>query len=749
MKKITTKLFFAAVVLALAALSGCSSSLLERPREAPALDIPRGFGALRVSLTRGAARTVMPEADMENLYLEYSFARDGAATEEKTPVDGVFILKPGNYTLTVRAFTGSGGLVRTLADSGSDGLVAEGSTERDFTIAAGTDAGTVSVTLRPVTDQGTGSLEFGLQYPVGVTVESFTLTRIAGEESFDLLDPSPALVGAGPFVLSGSRANIPAGYYLLQVLLKNRAGLSTGKSEVVHIYQNLTARTRLADYTFTGSNFGTSIDYAAYVGDQDFIAAVSILLSEASPEPNTPDTPVSLKVYGLDVSTKLSVLTGALNRYASLDLSDCTASLATTEILQSTAGGPWGHLDIKASPWVIGMVLPVEVISLNLQADRGPDGLGLPQGTITLKEYNNLRTFAAPGVVRINDSVFRHLAYLERVELPALKVMRNTSHFADCTSLKTVIIPSAEIIGKWAFSNCSALETVEVGQVKSVGPLAFEGANPALTLVTSGPLTWDAGKKQLTRVDGSDVTLLAWLDENRSPAAMPANITKIGDSLFYQMENITSIRLPGITAIGVNAFWGCTNLEEAVLPNVKELGEYALGNTGLIEADFPEVTHVGPRAFLDCIELEVVNLPKIIEIGESALSTGYWNRDKTEVLGKLYDVNLGSSLTTIGKQAFIYCAQLESLRLPETVEYIGHNAFGSQNAIKTLTIEAVTPPFVQTHWTSGEHVYSYHDLFETYSDITVIETIYVPAESVDAYKAAPGWSVYADLIQPE
>jgi hypothetical protein len=27
-------------------------------------------------------------------------------------------------------------------------------------------------------------------------------------------------------------------------------------------------------------------------------------------------------------------------------------------------------------------------------------------------------------------------------------------------------------------------------------------------------------------------------------------------------------------------------------------------------------------------------------------------------------------------------------------------------------------------------------------------TIYVPIESLDAYKAAEGWSTYADIIQP-
>jgi hypothetical protein len=245
MQKKTTRTVLLAVLSAvlalLPALSGCTD-ILDPPRETAPADLPQGYGAVRVSLTQGAARTVMPEADLTGLSLEYLFARNGGAAEEKTPVDGAFILEPGNYGLTVRAF----------ADSG---LAAEGSSETEFAITAGFDAGTVRVALRPLASEGTGSLEFGLQYPAGVTVETLTLTRIAGEESFGLLEGASEAAGGGSVVLSGTRAGIPAGYYLLRALLKNGAGLRTGKSEVVHIYGNLTARTRLEDYAFSEEDF--------------------------------------------------------------------------------------------------------------------------------------------------------------------------------------------------------------------------------------------------------------------------------------------------------------------------------------------------------------------------------------------------------------------------------------------------------------------------------------------------------------
>jgi hypothetical protein len=59
-------------------------------------------------------------------------------------------------------------------------------------------------------------------------------------------------------------------------------------------------------------------------------------------------------------------------------------------------------------------------------------------------------------------------------------------------------------------------------------------------------------------------------------------------------------------------------------------------------------------------------------------------------------------------------------------------AFAVCGSLISVTINATTPP------TLGENVFW----------ASSIQTIYVPAESVDAYKSADKWSSYADLIQP-
>jgi predicted outer membrane repeat protein len=206
-------------------------------------EIPEGFGTVTVSLTQGAARTVIPEIDLSAVYPKYLFVKDGDTAIEKTPTDGKFVLEPGNYSLTVEIY----------ADGAKENLAAQGTTEADFFISAGVDAGTVSISLRPVASgNGIGDLDFSLSYPAGATVETFTLTLIAGGESpLDLASEGNAS-GADPVVLSGAKAAIPVGYYLLRVALKDGGGASAGRTEVVHIYRNLKA---VAEYVFIADDF--------------------------------------------------------------------------------------------------------------------------------------------------------------------------------------------------------------------------------------------------------------------------------------------------------------------------------------------------------------------------------------------------------------------------------------------------------------------------------------------------------------
>ena len=98
----------------------------------------------------------------------------------------------------------------------------------------------------------------------------------------------------------------------------------------------------------------------------------------------------------------------------------------------------------------------------------------------------------------------------------------------------------------------------------------------------------------------------------------------------------------------------------------------------------------------------------------------------------LTSITIPSSVTSIGNSAFYYCSSLASITIPSGVTSIGARAFASCSSLASITVEAVTPP------TLGSGVFS-----STHADLV----IYVPAESVETYKAASGWSTYASRIQ--
>ncbi len=91
-----------------------------------------------------------------------------------------------------------------------------------------------------------------------------------------------------------------------------------------------------------------------------------------------------------------------------------------------------------------------------------------------------------------------------------------------------------------------------------------------------------------------------------------------------------------------------------------------------------------------------------------------------------------STIVNIGDRAF-EGTPLTTVELADKVETIGSKAFAENKSLTELTCLATTPP------AAGETMFK---------GCSKLEAIYVPAESVETYKAAAGWMTYKDLIKP-
>ena len=179
----------------------------------------------------------------------------------------------------------------------------------------------------------------------------------------------------------------------------------------------------------------------------------------------------------------------------------------------------------------------------------------------------------------------------------------------------------------------------------------------------------------------------------------------------------------GVTTIGNGAFFRVKTLETVSIPNtVTTIGVTGTSSSG---------------AFCSCEKLKrvnsdvdgVINIPSgVTIIGHQAFYVGAYkyNTDITEI-------NIPDSVTQIHNASFANYVNCTTLNIGSGITSFGSKALndvGMSAETFTMTITATTPPTWDGYLNNLEN-----------------KRILVPAESVDAYKAANGWSNYASVIE--
>lgn len=187
--------------------------------------------------------------------------------------------------------------------------------------------------------------------------------------------------------------------------------------------------------------------------------------------------------------------------------------------------------------------------------------------------------------------------------------------------------------------------------------------------------------------------------------------------------------------------------------NLTELNDYALCYfPNLTAIILPEtLTKIGASAVRENRKISVITIPNsVISIEREAFYYCGYN-------ATTFTVNMSNNVVSVGIDAFRACVKTPSLHFPDTLTTIGNSAFAHMHALTdvyigtgiqtiganlftgrgislpiTLRIAATTPPTLGTGLFPANTTYA----------------IYVPDESVEAYKTATNWSTYAQYIYP-
>lgn len=155
------------------------------------------------------------------------------------------------------------------------------------------------------------------------------------------------------------------------------------------------------------------------------------------------------------------------------------------------------------------------------------------------------------------------------------------------------------------------------------------------------------------------------------------------------------------------AYWGISDNIYTFPDNIQKIGDYAC-ECSWFEYD---ITLVLPDS--------------VKEIGHS----GFW-----ECGSRLKEVVMGNGVEIIGDRVFQGCNGMTQISFPASVKSIGSGQCISWESPKDLYFRSTVAPNIK------------EDSFEQYGH--VMANFYVPAESVEAYKAAEYWCDYADAIEP-
>ncbi len=369
-------------------------------------------------------------------------------------------------------------------------------------------------------------------------------------------------------------------------------------------------------------------------------------------------------------------------------------------------------------------------------------------------------------ITKINPDAFHGCTVITSVQMPNSINSIGRFAFAGCYNLLSIQMPrTLETIEDYTFSDCYSLTSfVMPDNIKTIGEGAF------------------ADCKRLTEI------------------TLPYSLTAIGDFAFSGCASATTINIQcKETSIGGHCFDGCRSVTDiycttGVLPDADvtafdninpdavlhvpadAIGEY---RTTAPWCDFKHIVAIGQEEETDYISsIQYVFYPE--NHTATVVDVVVQNTDKIVIPGTVQVENEIYHVTTIGEglcyrnqdikyiefeegiieiqnNVFSDCRNLESVVIPNSVEFIGDHAFSSWQNLQSVIIgtglKKLRNAFIGISsvfdlWCYAEQVPATDDINVTYFQFgeETQATLHVPSHLLEVYKSTVPWNHFKNIV---
>lgn len=392
-----------------------------------------------------------------------------------------------------------------------------------------------------------------------------------------------------------------------------------------------------------------------------------------------------------------------------------------------------------------------------------------------LHNCRNIEMLQLPeDVEMLGEGCFRGMVSLKSITLPSKLPYIPHYCFFECKSLETVTLPaSIRALGYYSFYDCPSLSVlisnaIEVpshnttpgypevfdenlnGGVLAVPQVCVDdykndpifGLWGSIVPIDSLPahfgerFTVDEIQYKIL-ASGEGVSAAGYVGDGKDTLIIPSAIIyegvtypvkTIGSSAFKQLQDIETIIIEeGVEEIGAYSFQGSW-ISSVYLPTtLNDIKPYAFNSCQCLKSVYlPNgITTIDVWAFTDCWQMKSFYMPNsVVNIGWGVFIG----------CNNLEYIKLSSSLTEM--PSTFGMTKIKSIVLPSGITYIRSGIFGQCDSLNTMVCYASAIPLLEEGNASAP-------IFP--SNISQ-GTLYVPAESVSAYQAAPGWQDWGTIL---